>query len=44
MSRTAIQRDAELYLLQRALMKINGTREITKAGILVLEEIKDKGF
>jgi len=44
MSRTAIQRDAELYLLQRALMKINGTREITKAGMLVLEEIKDKGF
>jgi Holliday junction resolvasome RuvABC ATP-dependent DNA helicase subunit len=26
MSRTAIQRDAELYLLQRGLMKINGTR------------------
>ena len=44
MSRTAIQRDAELYLLQRALMKINGTREITKAGMLVLQEITDKGF
>jgi Holliday junction resolvasome RuvABC ATP-dependent DNA helicase subunit len=44
MSRTAIQRDAELYLLQRALMKINGTREITKAGMLILQEITDKGF
>jgi Holliday junction resolvasome RuvABC ATP-dependent DNA helicase subunit len=44
MSRTAIQRDAELYLLQRGLMKINGTREITKSGMLVLQEIKDKGF
>jgi hypothetical protein len=44
MSRTAIQRDAELYLLQRGLMKINGTREITRAGTEVLSEITEKGF
>lgn len=44
MSRTAIQRDAELYLLQRGLMKINGTREISRAGTLILEEVKEKGF
>lgn len=44
MSRTAIQRDAELYLLQRGLMKINGTREITRAGSEVLEEVESKGF
>lgn len=40
MSRTAIQRDAELYLLQRGLMKINGLREITREGIAILEELK----
>jgi Holliday junction resolvasome RuvABC ATP-dependent DNA helicase subunit len=44
MSRTAIQRDAELYLLQRGLMKIEGTREITRLGTETLLEIKDKGF
>jgi Holliday junction resolvasome RuvABC ATP-dependent DNA helicase subunit len=44
MSRTAIQRDAELYLLQRGLMKINGTREITKAGMLVLDEVTEQGY
>jgi len=44
MSRTAIQRDAELYLLQRGLMKINGTREITRAGSEVLDEVEQKGF
>jgi Holliday junction resolvasome RuvABC ATP-dependent DNA helicase subunit len=44
MSRTAIQRDAELYLLQRGLMKIDGNREITKSGMLVLDEITEKGF
>jgi len=44
MSRTAIQRDAELYLLQRGLMKIDGTREITKLGMQVLDEVTDKGF
>jgi len=41
MSRTAIQRDAELYLLQRGLMKINTLREITKAGVKALQDIKD---
>ena len=40
MSRTAIQRDAELYLLQRGLMKIEGHREITAAGNKLLREIK----
>lgn len=40
MSRTAIQRDAELYLLQRGLMKIDGNREITAYGNRVLKEIK----
>lgn len=44
MSRTAIQKDAELYLLQKALMKIEGTREITRLGTEVLNEIKEKGF
>ena len=44
MSRTAIQRDAELYLLQRGLMKINGTREITRLGTEVLNEVTAKGF
>jgi Holliday junction resolvasome RuvABC ATP-dependent DNA helicase subunit len=44
MSRTAIQKDAELYLLQKALMKIDGTREITRLGTEVLNEIKEKGF
>lgn len=40
MSRTAIQRDAENYLLKRGLMKINGQREITGKGANVLAEIK----
>lgn len=44
MSRTAIQRDAELYLLQRGLMKIDGTREITRAGSEVLKEIVEKNL
>ena len=39
MSRTAIQRDAEVYLLKRALMQINGTREITGKGMKVIETI-----
>ena len=39
MSRTAIQRDAEIYLLKRALMQINGTREITGKGMKVIETI-----
>ena len=36
MSRTAIQRDAETYLLRKALIKIEGTRKITPAGVKVL--------
>ena len=39
MSRSAIQRDAELYLLQRGLMRINGTREITASGMRALNEV-----
>jgi len=39
MSRTAIQKDAELYLLQRGLMKINGVREITRKGTEILAEL-----
>ena len=39
MSRTAIQKDAELYLLQRGLMKINGVREITRKGSEILAEL-----
>lgn len=35
-SRTAIQRDMEVYLLKRGLMKINGNREITGKGLKVL--------
>jgi len=42
MSRSAIQRDAELYLLQRGLMRIDGHREITKAGMLVLKDVQGR--
>ena len=41
MSRTAIQKDVELYLLQRGLMQIDGHRRITNQGINVLKEIQD---
>jgi len=41
MSRTAIQRDAELYLLQRGLMKINGLRELTKAGADLIKQMSE---
>lgn len=40
MSRTAIQKDAELYLLQRGLMKINGVREITREGLAIVKELE----
>jgi hypothetical protein len=40
MSRTAIQKDAELYLLQRGLMKINGVREITREGIAIVKQLE----
>ena len=39
MSRTAIQKEAEIYLLKRGLMKINGQREISGKGMNVLEKI-----
>jgi Holliday junction resolvasome RuvABC ATP-dependent DNA helicase subunit len=38
MSRTAIQKEAELYLLKRGLMKIDGQREISGKGMNVLEK------
>jgi Holliday junction resolvasome RuvABC ATP-dependent DNA helicase subunit len=41
MSRTAIQKDAELYLLQRGLMKINGVRELTKAGSDLIKQMSE---
>ena len=39
MSRTAIQKEAELYLLKRGLMKINGVREISGKGMNILRKI-----
>jgi DeoR/GlpR family transcriptional regulator of sugar metabolism len=39
MSRTAIQREAELYLLKRGLMKINGQREISGKGLNAIAKI-----
>jgi len=39
MSRTAIQKEAELYLLKRGLMKINGQREISGKGINILQKL-----
>ena len=39
MSRTAIQRDAEVYLLKEGFMKIDGKRWITDKGVKVLEKI-----
>jgi Holliday junction resolvasome RuvABC ATP-dependent DNA helicase subunit len=39
MSRSAIQRDVETYLLRKALIKIEGTRKITNAGIRVLAKV-----
>lgn len=39
MSRTAIQKEAELYLLKCGLMKINGQREISGKGVNILQKI-----
>ena len=39
MSRTAIQRDAEVYLLKEGFMKIDGKRWITDKGVKALEKI-----
>jgi Holliday junction resolvasome RuvABC ATP-dependent DNA helicase subunit len=41
MSRTAIQKDAELYLLQRGLMKINGVRELTRLGTDLIKQMSE---
>jgi Holliday junction resolvasome RuvABC ATP-dependent DNA helicase subunit len=41
MSRTAIQKDAELYLLQRGLMKINGVRELTRLGADLIKQMSE---
>ncbi len=38
LSRTAIQRDAEIYLLRKGAIKIEGTRKITPAGIKMLSK------
>ena len=40
MSRTAIQRDVELYLLQRGLMKVEGNRIISPLGISILQQME----
>jgi Holliday junction resolvasome RuvABC ATP-dependent DNA helicase subunit len=40
MSRTAIQRDAEVYLLKEGFVKIDGKRTITDKGVKVLEKIQ----
>lgn len=39
-SRTAIQRDIELFLLRKGMIKIDGNRQITGIGLKVLEEIE----
>lgn len=38
MSRTAIQRDAEIHLLKEGLMKVDGLREITGKGLNILDK------
>lgn len=42
LSRGALQRDTELFLLQRGFMRIEGNRKITAAGIKALEEATAK--
>ena len=39
MSRTAIQKDAEVHLLKNGFMKIDGKREITGKGVKALERL-----
>lgn len=39
MSRTALQRDCEVYLLQKGLMKIEGQRKLTSAGSDILKKV-----
>jgi|TARA_R110000765_G_scaffold376037_1_gene466743 Holliday junction resolvasome RuvABC ATP-dependent DNA helicase subunit len=40
MSRSALQRDAEIYLLRQGLLKIDGLRKITKKGVDLLKMVK----
>lgn len=40
MSRTAIQKEAEVYLLKRGLMRIQGNREICRKGLNVLSKLE----
>ena len=40
MSRTAIQKDAEIHLLKNGFMKIDGKREITGKGVKALERLE----
>jgi Holliday junction resolvasome RuvABC ATP-dependent DNA helicase subunit len=43
LSRTAIQRDVELYLMKKSLIKIDGKRHITKEGSDYIDhEVKKK--
>ena len=42
MSRSALQRDVEIFLLQRGYMKIEGSRKITAEGVKALSAIEDK--
>ncbi len=39
LSRTSIQRDAEIYLLRKALIKIEGSRKITPEGTRILASV-----
>ncbi len=40
MSRSSLQRDSEVFLLQKGFMKIEGQRKLTVAGAKVLEQVK----
>jgi hypothetical protein len=40
MSRSALQRDAEIYLLRQGLLKIDGLRKITQKGKDILKTIQ----
>ena len=42
MSRSSLQRDVEIFLLQRGYMKIEGSRKITAEGVKALSAIEDK--
>ena len=42
MSRSSLQRDVEIFLLQRGYMKIEGSRKITAEGVKALSAIEEK--